>query len=133
MNKAHKETLKKNYEDACNSYLKALADAWEWDVDSYGFWIADCVGETFSYGDNMFIDMQDIIFCVENDVKEDEYDEWQEYCLFAHEYNQNVPNFKAWHKGCPRLSKEEQKHLVSLKEAFDKAIKDYKNNTTINY
>ena len=133
MNKAHKELLKKNYEDACNSYLKALADAWEWDVDSYGFWIADCVGETFSYGDNIFIDMQDIIFCVENDVKEYEYEEWQEYCLFAHEYNQNIPNFKSWHKGCPRLSKEEQKHLVSLKETFDKAIKDYIDNTTINY
>lgn len=129
MNKAHKELLKKNYEDACNSYLKALADAWEWDVDSYGFWIADCVGETFSYGDNMFIDMQDIIFCVENDVKEGEYDEWQEYCLFAHEYNQTIPNFQSWHKGCPRLTAEEQKRLIDLKKDFEDTAKEYKNKT----
>ena len=129
MSKPDKELLKSNYEDACNSYLKALADAWEWDVDSYGFWIADCVGETFSYGDNMFIDMQDIIFCVENDVKEGEYDEWQEYCLFANEYNQNIPNFKAWHKGCPRLTNEEQERLIKLKKDFEDTIKEYKNKT----
>ena len=128
MNKAQKELLKSNYEDACNSYLKALADAWGWDTDSYGFWIGGCVGETYSYGDDTFINMQDIIICVENDVKQEEYDEWQDYCLFAHEFNQNVPNFDAWHRGCPRLSKDAQKHLIALKERLDKAINDYKEN-----
>ena len=125
-----KELLKKNYKDACNAYLRTLADAWEWDLESYGFWIADCVGETYSYGDCMFINMEDIIFCVENDIKQNEYVEWQDYCLFANEFNQNIPNLKAWHNGCPRLSKDAQKHLISLKERLDKTIQEYKENTT---
>lgn len=124
-----KELLKKNYKDACNAYLRALADAWGWDLESYGFWIADCVGETYSYGDCTFIDMEDIIFCVENDIKQNEYMEWQDYCLFANEFNQNIPNLKAWHNGCPRLSKDAQKHLKSMKERFEKIINEYKDNT----
>jgi hypothetical protein len=133
MNTSHKKLLKENYEKACNAYVGMLAEMWEWDTKSYGYWVGDEVDGIYSYGEFVFIDMQDIIFCVENNINASEYEEWQEYCLFANEYKQNVPNLKAWHKGCPRLSKDAQKHLVSLKERFDKAIKDYKDNTTINY
>lgn len=130
MNTSHKKLLKENYEKACNAYVGMLAEMWEWDTKSYGYWVGDEVGGIYSYGEFVFIDMQDIIFCVENNINASEYEEWQEYCLFANEYNQNVPNLKAWHNGCPRLSKDAQKHLISLKERLDKAIQEYKENTT---
>lgn len=130
MNKAHKKLLKENYEKACNAYIGMLAEMWGWDAKSYGYWVGDEVGGIYSYGECTFIDMEDIIFCVDNDVEKEEYSEWQEYCLFAHEYKQTMPNFKSWHNGCPRLSKDAQKHLTSLKERLDKTIQEYKENTT---
>ena len=129
MNKAHKKLLKENYENACNAYIGMLVEMWDWDAKSYGYWVGDEVGGTYSYGECTFINMEDIIFCVDNDVEKEEYSEWQEYCMFAHEYKQTMPNFKSWHKGCPRLSKDAQKHLTSLKERFEKTIQEYKENT----
>ena len=123
---AIKRMLKEKYDSACNSYLLELLNMWELD-SYYGFWIADKVGEIFAYGDSTFIDMANIIFCVENDVKEDVYNEWQEYTIFASEYEQTIPNFPSWHKGCPRLSAEEQQKLRGLKRDLDAAIDDYKN------
>lgn len=133
-NDAVKRHIKEQFETACNAYLLELHNMWDLDHDltpkGYGYWVGDEVGGIYSYGEFVFIDMQDIIFCVENDINASEYNEWQEYCLFANEYNQNVPNLKAWHNGCPRLSKDAQKHLISLKERLDKTIQEYKENTT---
>lgn len=123
---AIRKTLRKEYEKACNAYLVELLNMWGWDGRN-GYWIADKVGEVFAYGDSTFIDMSNIIYCVENDVKEDEYDEWQEYTIFASEFNQTIPNFPSWHKGCPRLSEAEQQKLRDLKRGLDAAIDDYKN------
>lgn len=124
---AVKKILRKEYEKTCNAYVLELGSMWEWDCDAYGYWVADDVGGVYTYGDFTFIDMSNIIYCVENDVKEDEYDEWQEYTIFASEFNQTIPSFPSWHKGCPRLSEAEQQKLRDLKRDLDAAIKDYKN------
>ena len=117
--------LRERYDEACEAYVKALLELWEGDA-FYGYWIGDDVGEVYSYGDYIFIDMHDIIYCVENGVKEEEYVEWQDYCTFADEYGQNTPNFESWHNGCPRLSKEEQDKLVSMKRVLKEAIDKYR-------
>ena len=133
MNKTYIKQLEKRYSDTCEEYLKAFCKNYDrrYELDS---WVAGDCGTIACVGD-YFFDFHDVIkYAVDNSLTDwDEVVEWYDYTLFANEYNQTIPNFQSWHKGCPRLSKEEQKYLVSLKEMLDKAIKDYKDNTTINY
>ena len=133
MNKTYIKQLEKRYSDTCEEYLKTFCKNYDrrYELDS---WVAGDCGTIACVGD-YFFDFHDVIkYAVDNNLTDwNEVVEWYDYTLFANEYNQTIPNFQSWHKGCPRLSIEEQKHLVSLKEMLDKAIKDYKDNTTINY
>lgn len=118
------ETLKKNFELTANGYLKVLCDKWELD-EGYGYWIGDEIGGLYDFADGyVTITYDDMRFCVENDVSLEEYNSWQEYCLFCHDYKQTMPNFKSWHKGCPRISKEMREHLKKLKAEFEQACKE---------
>ena len=127
MNKAHIKLLKENYEKACNDYVAALLNLW--DLDShYGYWICGEVGGVYNYGDGIFtINMQDIVYCVENGVNEQEYEEMLEYCVKCSEYNLPTMNLNAWHKGAPRY---EFTKLDAIKDDLNKTIEEYKKNTT---
>lgn len=119
--------LKEQWEAACNGYLLELANMWEWDCSGdYGYWIGDNVGGVYAYGDCTFIGMDDIIYCVENSISEKTYDEWQEYCVWANEFNQDTPNLNAWCKGCPRVDEVTQKKLSAMKSDLIKACLDEK-------
>ena len=123
MNNAHKELLKENYEKACNDYVRALLTLWDLD-GFYGYWIDD-VGGIYDYGEGMFtIDMQDIVYCVENGVTEQEYEEMLEYCTKCSEYNLPTMNLNAWHKGAPR---HDFTKLDALKKDLNDAIDTEKN------
>ena len=127
MNKAHIKLLKENYEKACNDYVAALLTLWDLD-GYYGFWIGEDVGGVYEYGDGIFtINMQDIVYCVDNGVTEEEYEEMLEYCVKCLEYNLPTMNLNAWHKGAPR---HDFTKLDALKKDLDDAIEDYKNNAT---
>lgn len=124
MNKAHKELLKKNYEKACNDYVAAFLTFWELD-SYYGFWIADEVGGLYNYGDGCFtISMCDIMYCVENNVKYDEFLEYQEYNVKCLDYNLHTMNLNAYHKGAPRYDFTK---LDALKKDLENAIENEKN------
>lgn len=129
MNKAHIELLNKKYNDVCEEYLKAFCDNYNrvYEQDS---WVGRESGTIACVGD-YFFDFIDVIkYSVDNNLTDwDELVEWYDYTLFAHEYDQIVPNFTAWHKGCPRLTNEEQERLIKLKKDFEDTIKEYKNKT----
>ena len=133
MNKAHIELLNKRYTEACEEYLKAFCDAYEMPYEKDA-WVAGDVGTISCVGDYYF-DFTDVIkYAVDNNLSDlHELLQWYDYTLFANEYNQSIPNFKSWHKGCPRLRKDAQKHLQGLKERLEKTIKEYKENTTQNF
>ena len=121
-----KQKLRRAYEKACNGYLAELLRMWELDK-FYAYWANEEVGGLLDYGCGEFsMNMDNIIFCVENDIEEKEYHEWLEYCVFAHEYKQDMPSFPSWHKGCPRLSKEQQDKLIALKRNLNDCINEYK-------
>ena len=123
MNKAHIKLLKANYEKACNDYVAALLALWECD-SYYGYWIGNEVGGQYDYGGGIFtISMQDIVYCVENGVTEEEYEEMLDYCVKCHEYNLPMININAWHKGAPRYDFTK---LDAAKKALDEAIKNEK-------
>lgn len=124
---AIKRHLQEKWEAACNGYLLELANMWELDCKSYGFWIGNDVGGTFSYGDTgLYIDMDNVRYCVENDIAKDEYMEWLEYCVWASEFEQNVPNLKSWHMGCPRVDETTQERLLAMKRELCELIEETK-------
>ena len=132
MNKAHIKLLKENYENACNDYVAALLTLWDLD-GYYGYWIGEEVGGVYDYGDGIFtIGMQDIVYCVENGVTEEEYEEMLEYCIKCSEYNLPTMNLNAWHKGAPKYDFTK---LDALKKDLDDMIEEYKENknTTLDF
>ena len=118
VSEAVKRHLKENYERAVNMWLLELLNMWEFD-SAYGFWVGDDVGGTYCYGDDLFFQMDDIIFCVMNDVEEKEYREWMDYNSWAIEFKQPTIKLKAWHTGCPRHSKETMDRLEGLKRELE--------------
>lgn len=127
MSKIDKHTLKENYEKACNAYIKALLDMWELDA-IYGSWISDEVGGVYDYDGRLFLNMQDIIFCVNNNISEKEFDEWQEYYTKCGEYNLNTMNLKSWCLGAPRVSQETFDHLDALKKELEDEVEKFNKN-----
>jgi len=130
VNDAVKNHLKEQWENACNAYLLELHNMWDLDHDltpkGYGYWIGDEVGGVYVYGDSIFINIDDIRYCVENNVSYETYQEWQEYCVWANEFNQDTPNLNAWCKGCPRVDEKTQKKLSTMKSDLIKACLDEK-------
>lgn len=122
---AVKKHLKEQWEAACNGYLLELLNMWELDC-FYGYWIGDEVGGVYAYDDSIFINIDDIRYCVENNVSYNTYQDWQEYCVWANEFNQATPNLNSWCKGCPRVDEETQKKLSSMKSDLIKACLDEK-------
>jgi len=118
--------LREDYEKACNGYLVTLLNMWELDA-SYGFWVSDEVGGVYSYGDTgLYLNMDDMIYVVENNISEQFYQEWLDYCVWAGEFNQTVPNLRAWHHGFPRVDEATQKKLSEMKRELDKLIEENK-------
>ena len=120
---AVKRQLKEQWEQACNGYLTELLRMWELDA-YYGYWIGEEIGGVYDYGGGMFtIGMDDIIYCVEHDVTEKQYMEWQEYLCDAAEFGFDKPNLKSWMMGCPRTSPEVFEKLRKMKAELNEAIK----------
>ena len=119
--------LKKEFEEIAVCYFKLLCAQWELYCD-YGSWYGGEIGSLLDYGDGYItIDYDDMRYCVENEVSIEEYLDWQHYIHFCYEYKQDAPNFKSWHKGCPRISKETRERLYKLKAEFEQACKEASN------
>lgn len=117
---ATKAKLSKDFERACNSYRCALERMWDLNPTS-GYWIADEVGGVYDNDGFVTLNMGEIIYCVENDIAESEYEEWREYNFKANEYNFDYINLKSWHRGCPRVSEETFERLKGMKRELEEA------------
>ena len=67
--------------------------------------------------------MDDIIYCVEHDVTEKQYMEWQDYLCDAAEFGFDTPKLKSWMMGCPRTPPEVFEKLRKMKAELNEAIK----------
>jgi hypothetical protein len=122
---AVKRQLKDQWETACNGYLCELLRMWELD-SYYGYWIAEEVGGVYDYGGSFTINMDEIIYCVDHDVTQQQFMEWQEYCCDAAEFGFDTPNLKSWMRGCPRTSAKTFKNLREIKAMLNDAVKEEK-------
>jgi hypothetical protein len=121
-----KRMLRKQWEQACNGYLVELLRMWELD-SYYGFWVGKEVGGVYDYGYGMFtISMDDIIYCVLEDITREQYEEWQQYICDASEFNFNIPNLRSWMTGCPRIPKETFDTLRKMKQDLLDAVEEEK-------
>lgn len=122
------------YNAVCNEYVVAFCNAYGIALDTSDIWVAGDVGTIACIGD-LFLDFNSVIkYAVDNDLKDyDELLRWYDYTLFASEFNQTIPNFDSWCKGCPRLSEKEQENLKSLKKSLFDAIESCKNKTQGNH
>ena len=124
-----KRQLKEQWKQACNGFLTELLRMWELDA-YYAYWIGDVVGGVLDYGGGDFtIGMDDIIYCVENDVTQEQYMKWQEYCCDAAEFGFDLPNLKSWMMGCPRTSPEVFERLRKMKAELNDAVEVEKERT----
>lgn len=119
MNKSHKQLLKENFENAVNGYVAAFLELFEIDK-SYTWWVRDRIGtDVFCFNDLHAIGLDEMIYCVENDIPYGEFLEWEEYNVKCSEYNLPTMNLNAWHKGAPRHSFEK---LDALKKELNEQI-----------
>jgi hypothetical protein len=121
----NKTQLREQWEKACNDYMKELLRVWELDT-FYAYWVGEDVGGVLDYDGAFSISMEEIIFCVENDVTEDQYEEWQNYICDAAEFGFSTPNLKSWMKGCPRTPPEVFARLRAMKKDLADAVEEEK-------
>lgn len=119
-----KEKIRKDFENACEEYLKALCEKFEMPYDKDA-WVANDVGTIACVGD-YFINFDEIRYIVDNDLTLDEYLQYYDYCLEAYDYGITAPNLENWHKGCPRATKEDFANIRKAKERLEGLIEETK-------
>lgn len=115
VNDAVKRNLQTKFEEVVNGYLLELCNMWELDAKGYGDWVANEIGGTWCYGDSLFIDYDNIRYCVNNNVTYSTYMDWLDYCVWAADFGQSVPNLQSWCKGCPRVDIATQEKLSKMR------------------
>lgn len=129
MNKAHIILLKENYENACNEYLNAFCSTYELQYEKDA-WVAGDVGTIALIGD-YYIDFQDMMYMLNNNIAFDEWLRWYDYSLDAHDLGLDVPNFPSWCKGCPRLTEEQIQGIKDKRQELKELIDSYKKNQKV--
>lgn len=130
--------LKQNFDDAVDAYVKELLAMWsDYDTEdpaftpNYGYWVGDDKSGVYCYGDDTFINLPDLIFCVGHHVKYDTFRRWHDYCVEAAEWGFDIPNLKSWVAGCPRVPDETFEKLRGRKEQLEDLVEIVKNNPDI--
>lgn len=126
MNRSDKEAMKKSYEATCKAYVNAMLKSFDVDMENC-FWVSDEIGGVFAVCDLLFLNMQEIVYVVENDISYDECIAWQDYNAMASEFNFNHINLKSWHIGAPRVSQETFDRLRKMKKEIEDLCEETRN------
>lgn len=120
-----KSVLREQFTKAANDYLNALLEMWELDA-YYGYWNSDQPGTIYHYGETHNLSMDDIIYCVDNDVDEGTVLAWEDYILDCSEFGFSIPNLPAWCNNYPRIEEATFQRLRKMKEQLKQAIDEEK-------
>lgn len=90
------DTLHKAYEAVCDTYAQRLIEQLGLNKDD-AYWVSDEIGGTFAFGDNYFLNMEEIILLVDNCIGYDEFDEW--YCQWTDMDREHRINLRSWIMG----------------------------------
>ena len=126
IDEAQKKSLKKQFEKAVNDYVDSLL--FMWDADKYyGYFVSDEVGGVYVHEAGFSLNMDEIIFCVENDVAIEKYWEFVEYIQKCDRYNFKKPNLQSYIKGCPTIPQETFDRLDAMRAELEKCVEETKN------
>lgn len=120
--KATRDRLRRQFESACNAYLKTFCEKHDYDYEeARRSWSAGDVGGIAEVGD-LFLSMTDICTDIDMDAPEREIVRWYDYCLRLYTIDSTIPtpNYENWLRGCPRKSEEE---IVRLEEIHQRVMK----------
>lgn len=111
-------SLKSDYINACNAYLKAFCEMYGFDYYP-DFWIGDEVGGVIELGD-YFVNINTIRTAVDRNVPREDFVKWHDYCMDCGTLDIPSPNFDSWLRGCPRMSDEEIRELMERSHEIEK-------------
>lgn len=128
LTKNHIKLLRAKYEEAVAAYLVTLGDLWDIDV-STGYWVSDDViyGGIWCYGETIFMNVDEIITCVEYNLSYDAFTEYLDYNVWAIEFGFDKINLQSWINGAPRADAETMERISRLKRELDEVIEKSKN------
>lgn len=119
------QKTKQQFNDACNAYLEVFCEKHGFDYgEAKNSWIDNEVGGCCFLGD-FFVSFDDIKTDIDKDAPKEEYWNYYEYSLEAHDLGLICPNYVSWLRGCPRLSQEQRKSLREAKKRVYDAQKDF--------
>ena len=111
-------SLKSDYINACNAYLKAFCEMYGFDYYP-DFWIGDEVGGVIELGD-YFVNINTIRTAVDQNVPREDFAKWYDYCMDCGTLDIPSPSFDSWLRGCPRMSDEERRELMERSHEIEK-------------
>lgn len=132
MNKAHTELVRERYENAVHEYCHIF-------MQKHGFaynpdeWVANEVGGVLCVND-YYLDFDDIKYDIDNDVAENVFFEWYDYCveLMMIDGAPDV-NYKSWVRGFRPYTREQlsrileaQEKVQAAKDALIECVNSYK-------
>jgi len=124
LTKGHLQTLRENYEKACNEYINTLLNLWELSPEN-GWWVGE-VGSIYCHEANVSMNMEEIIYCIEHSVSLNTYYQFIDYTEKCDEYNFNRLSLKSFCEGAPRVPQETFDRFDALKQELNKCINDTK-------
>lgn len=130
--------LNKDWKQICDEYVRQFCKKHgydiEWDLKNDLVWVRNDPGTIACVGD-MFVDMEDIRYDIDNDIPEDKYEEWYWTSMSRCDYDIPYMNYKSFCQGCPDpVSKDQVKKIMQLhknvedaKQALQGCLDDIKN------
>jgi hypothetical protein len=123
-NKQELIDVRKQYCLACEKYVELFCIKHGYPYEPFP-WASGDVGGIACIGD-YFVDMATIRVDIDENVREEEFIQWYDYCLEASEFGFTTPNFRSWVNGCPRVRQESLNKIKGLKDELHKMIEDEK-------
>lgn len=119
-----REELKKRYSEIVNEYLKqfCLKHGLNYDEAKCG-WVANEVGDVVCVGD-YYISFDDIRRDIDENINDDEYFKYYNYCVKVNEYGCTAPNYRSWLAGCPRFNNGQLDEIEKAHKATERAKRE---------
>lgn len=114
-------SLQDRYSVLMDDYAKAFFDKY-FRIDKYDLPNYYYTGDTLCIGDHFF-NFNDVRYCMDNNVQEDDLFGWYDYCLNLGMIDQDIktPTLQQWIAGNHGIGQEKLQQLIQLKQSVTDA------------
>lgn len=134
----YKRELKLNWKEICNNYLLEFCEKHEYAYEP-DCWIAGDPGTIVNIGD-MFVNMEDIRYDIDNDVPGEYFERWYWKALEVYELvGEKYMNYQAFCEGCPDYWTESKlasiraakQRVIDARDALEREIENHKQSSKL--